>query len=191
MEAWRQYRAFTAPASTHVNVLERKVGGRSTVFSPSLTAETLNDPPPPFSTTEKTAPQGKNDPSLSPKTLEPVPASTSEEEGSGTPTSATATRPPPAPKEPTYVSFDPSDPADPQNWSFAFKSWVVSLLSFLTLSLTYASSASSSAKAGVMEEFGCGEVAATATTGIFLVGMGMGAMPAAPLSECAYPICKR
>lgn len=35
-----------------------------------------------------------------------------------------------------------------------------------------------------MREFGCGEVVATASTGLFLVGMGIGAMPFAPLSEC-------
>jgi hypothetical protein len=35
-----------------------------------------------------------------------------------------------------------------------------------------------------MQEFGCNEVVATATTGMFLVGMGFGAMPFAPLSEC-------
>jgi len=83
----------------------------------------------------------------------------------------------------TYVAFEPSDPSNPQNWSPAYKSVVVAQLSFLTLSLTYASAASSPAKDGMMEEFGCNEVVATASTGLFLLGMGIGAMPFAPLSE--------
>lgn len=35
-----------------------------------------------------------------------------------------------------------------------------------------------------MEEFGCSQIAATAATSMFLIGMGVGAMPMAPLSEC-------
>lgn len=89
----------------------------------------------------------------------------------------------------TYVAFEPSDPANPQNWSLAYKSWVVFLLAFLTLSLTFASSASSSANEGMKREFGCGDVVATASTGLFLVGMGIGAMPFAPLSECKWERC--
>ena len=84
----------------------------------------------------------------------------------------------------TYVAFEPADPANPQNWSDAYKAWVIVQLSILTLSLTFASAASSSAEKGMMEEFGCGEVAAVASTGVFLMGMGIGAMPFAPLSEC-------
>lgn len=84
----------------------------------------------------------------------------------------------------TYVAFEPSDPQNPKNWSLIYKSWVIFLLSFLTLSLTFASAASSSAENGMKEEFGCGDVVATAATGLFLVGMGIGAMPFAPLSEC-------
>jgi len=39
-----------------------------------------------------------------------------------------------------------------------------------------------------MEEFGCGEIAAIGATSSFLVGMGVGAMPFAPLSECEHLI---
>lgn len=86
--------------------------------------------------------------------------------------------------QPTYVAFEPSDPANPQNWSNAYKAWVVAQLSILTLSLTFASAASSSAEQGMREEFGCGAVGGVAATGVFLMGMGIGAMPFAPLSEC-------
>lgn len=83
-----------------------------------------------------------------------------------------------------FVTFDENDPRDPQNWSKAYKTFVIGLLAFLTLSLTFASSVSSAAERGMMEEFGCSQVAATAATSMFLIGMGVGAMPMAPLSEC-------
>ncbi|ORY27999.1 major facilitator superfamily domain-containing protein [Naematelia encephala] len=84
---------------------------------------------------------------------------------------------------PIYVTFDKGDPADPHNWSHGYKACVIGLLTHLTLSLTFASSVSAPTTQALMDEFNCGEIAATATTGLFLVGMGLGAMPAAPLSE--------
>ncbi|KAL7425043.1 hypothetical protein Q5752_000731 [Cryptotrichosporon argae] len=102
--------------------------------------------------------------------------------------------PTPAPSSPTahgsdekpdviWVAFEAGDPANPQNWSTAYKAWVIALLSWLTLSLTFASSVSAAAESAVMDQFGCGQVPATLTTGAFLIGMGAGAMPSAPLSE--------
>ncbi len=184
MEAWRQYRAFTLdqePATTttvtHTN---------TSVANPASSATTLREP-------IRTSPDNqkeeqRKDDSSSPSTTPNRPVPTSAEKPPLTlltsPTSPTLPTYVTSPTLPTYVSFLPSDPSNPQNWSSLYKAWVVFLLSFLTLSLTFASSASSSAEIGVMEEFGCGEIAATAMTGVFLVGMGLGAMPAAPLSEC-------
>ncbi|AAW45807.1 conserved hypothetical protein [Cryptococcus deneoformans JEC21] len=82
-----------------------------------------------------------------------------------------------------YVTFDENDARNPQNWSKTYKTFVIGLLAFLTLSLTFASSVSSAAEQGMMEEFGCSQIAATAATSMFLIGMGVGAMPMAPLSE--------
>ncbi|WVQ98421.1 hypothetical protein IAU59_005544 [Kwoniella sp. CBS 9459] len=82
-----------------------------------------------------------------------------------------------------YLDFEENDKRNPKNWSAAYKTFVIAQLSFLTLSMTFASSVSSAAENGMREEFGCGQVAATAGTGLFLVGMGVGAMPTAPLSE--------
>ncbi|ODO08669.1 MFS multidrug transporter [Cryptococcus wingfieldii CBS 7118] len=88
------------------------------------------------------------------------------------------------PKSPIiYVSFDSDDPRDPQNWSGLYKTFVIGSLSFLTLSLTFASSVSAAAEEGMMAEFGCSQLAATAATSMFLIGLGLGAMPFAPLSE--------
>lgn len=67
-----------------------------------------------------------------------------------------------------------------------YKSWIIGQISFLTLSLTFASSISSAAQAGMLDEFGRtgNEIGGVATTGAFVVGIGLGAMPFAPLSEC-------
>ncbi|OXC70512.1 hypothetical protein AYX13_00987 [Cryptococcus neoformans] len=82
-----------------------------------------------------------------------------------------------------YVTFNEDDVRNPQNWSKTYKTFVIGLLAFLTLSLTFASSVSSAAEQGMMAEFGCSQIAATAATSMFLIGMGVGAMPMAPLSE--------
>ncbi|WVW83504.1 hypothetical protein I302_105525 [Kwoniella bestiolae CBS 10118] len=82
-----------------------------------------------------------------------------------------------------YLDFDENDQRNPKNWSVWYKTFVIGQLSFMTLSLTFASSVSSAAEEGMMQELGCGTIAATASTGLFLVGMGLGAMPMAPLSE--------
>lgn len=85
----------------------------------------------------------------------------------------------------TYVSFDgPLDESNPQNWKMLYKAWVIAQLTCLTLSLTFASSVSSAAAQGARAELGGSELAGTATTGAFVVGIGLGAMPFAPLSEC-------
>lgn len=98
---------------------------------------------------------------------------------------------PSTPSQYTYVSFhsshegDKSDKSNPQNWSMMYKAWVIAQISFLALSLTFASSVSSAASSGArMELSGGSELAGTATTGAFVVGIGFGAMPFAPLSEC-------
>ncbi|WWC85172.1 uncharacterized protein L201_000029 [Kwoniella dendrophila CBS 6074] len=82
-----------------------------------------------------------------------------------------------------YLDFEENDLKNPKNWSVWYKTFVIGQLSFMTLSLTFASSVSSSSEQGMMEEFGCSTITATASTGLFLVGMGLGAMPMAPLSE--------
>jgi hypothetical protein len=87
-----------------------------------------------------------------------------------------------------YVAFTPEDPSNPQNWSQAYKAWVIGQLTFLTLSLTFASSISSAASPGALSEFGKegNTIGGVATTGAFVVGVGLGAMPFAPLSERMY-----
>ena len=186
MEAWSQYKAFSLPQRPE----QKESVPPSTSVSPLIATSTS-----PFASTattlrgdltdgekRKTGHHAKDNASPPPTPFQgtPPPVTNPEDQRDQ------SIRPneKPSRSEPTYVAFLPSDPLNPQNWSSTYKAWVVFLLTFLTLSLTFASSASSAAETGVMAEFGCGQVAATATTGVFLVGMGLGAMPAAPLSEC-------
>lgn len=183
MEAWRQYRAFTLdqqPTSTRPLPVELA----AIPTSPATSSTTLHGSITQQAKHEKLLSRVDN-PSPPPTPLDPVPPPLSSSKPAPTfdhPPPAHAQGPDPS-LSPIYVQFHPDDPSNPQNWTVPYKSWVIFLLTFLTLSLTFASSASSSAEPGVIQEFGCSEVAATATTGAFLVGMGMGAMPAAPLSE--------
>jgi hypothetical protein len=93
----------------------------------------------------------------------------------------------------TYVGFTENDPSNPQTWSMAYKSYVIGQISFLTLSLTFASSISSAASHGMLAEFGqsLNTIGGVATTGAFVVGIGFGAMPFAPLSECTSHLCDK
>lgn len=95
----------------------------------------------------------------------------------------------PASSPASYVGFLSGDKANPQNWSMAYKIWVIVQLTFLTLSLTFASSVSSAASSGARVELGGSELAGTATTGAFVVGIGLGAMPFAPMSERESSFC--
>jgi hypothetical protein len=83
-----------------------------------------------------------------------------------------------------YVQFEENDSQNPQNWSIAYKAWVIFLLSNLTTSLTLAAAVGAPTEDQLRDRFGATAIQATATTGAFLVGQGLGAMPAAPLSEC-------
>jgi DHA1 family multidrug resistance protein-like MFS transporter len=98
------------------------------------------------------------------------------------PSQSDTTLPPTSP--PKYVSLHATTLENPKNWSHLYKAFVIAQLTFLTLSLTFASAASAPSEPGLMAEFGCGEIAAIGATSSFLVGMGVGAMPFAPLSEC-------
>lgn len=162
MEAWKQYRAFTVPG-------------------PPVFTDKPSSPAPPAENRRR----GSSSATSSSRTLsagsdqDGLPAATHDVEMTVGERSKIS-----QPDKSTYVSFGEDDPSNPKTWSRGYKIFVLMQLSFLTLSVTYASSASSSTESAIMQEFGCNEVVATATTGMFLVGMGFGAMPFAPLSEC-------
>lgn len=76
---------------------------------------------------------------------------------------------------PNEVDWDgPDDPENPQNWSQKRK-WILTLLvSFLTVNVTFASSAPSSATQQIAQEFQIGQVTATLITSLFLAGYCLG-----------------
>lgn len=192
MQAWRQYQAFIPPPNPAEKTQEGTVLASEPHPNASDPARTDGTPVANGSSTlantdlrlspssSETTAIGLHDSPLQPTPIRPD--QNGELNGQQTPPSNDAGGNGSASK-PIYVSFEENDPLDPHHWSTVYKAWVVFQLIFLTLSLTFASSAASPAEKGMMEEFACGQVAATATTGIFLVGTGLGALPFAPLSE--------
>ncbi|EST05463.1 Major facilitator superfamily [Kalmanozyma brasiliensis GHG001] len=78
-------------------------------------------------------------------------------------------------KDPNQVEWEgEDDPENPQNWSQKRK-WMLTLLaSFLTVNVTFASSAPSSATQQLAQEFQIGTVTATLITSLFLAGYCLG-----------------
>lgn len=78
-------------------------------------------------------------------------------------------------KDPNQVEWDgPDDPENPQNWSQKRKWAITVLASFLTINVTFASSAPSSASRQLAQEFQIGTVTATLITSLFLAGYCLG-----------------
>lgn len=87
-------------------------------------------------------------------------------------------------KDPNQVDWDgPDDPANPQNWSKTRKWTLTALVSFLTVNVTFASSAPSSASQQIAGEFGIGLVTATLITSLFLAGYCLGPIVWSTTSE--------
>ena len=179
MEAWRQYRAFT-PVEIHPLSLRRSAPTPAAIPPVGDTDVTPDPPLDPLTASEMVEDVDRPNP---PKHQPEHPAHTQPGRSKDM-DKLDGSTPPPSSPNPVYVSFEADDPANPQNWSMKYKIFVVCQVSFLTIVPTFASSASSSAEIGLQREFGSNVVVATATTGAFLAGMGIGAMPTAPLSEC-------
>lgn len=97
--------------------------------------------------------------------------------------------PPPAPapaekKDPDLVDWDgPDDPENPQNWS-RFRKWVVTWTCvILSINVTFASSAPSSAQAPIAAEFGVSHEVSYLVTSLFLVGYVFGPLFWGPGSQ--------
>jgi len=65
---------------------------------------------------------------------------------------------------------EPADPLNPQRWSLRKRLGQTVLLGMSTLVVTFASSVFSSGTAAIAAEFGIGEVVATLTTSLFVLG---------------------
>jgi len=105
-----------------------------------------------------------------------------------TPSPPSPTLPPPEKQQQqqqgyNIVTFTPSDPGNPKNWSKAYK-WYCTLVVALTcFVVAFASSVITADVAGVVEEFGVSEEVALLSITVFVVGFGVGPMVFAPLSE--------
>ncbi|KAJ5909773.1 hypothetical protein N7504_004416 [Penicillium tannophilum] len=75
------------------------------------------------------------------------------------------------------------DPENPQNWSTIKKSFVSSLICFLTFAIYVGSAIYTPGVPGVEEQFGVSSVAALLGLTLFVLGYGLGPMIWSPLSE--------
>lgn len=81
------------------------------------------------------------------------------------------------------VTFAEGDPANPKNWSKAYKWWCTMVVAVTCFVVAFASSVITADIAGVAEEFNVSEEAALVSISVFVVGFGVGPMIFAPLSE--------
>ncbi|KAJ5797757.1 uncharacterized protein N7503_007053 [Penicillium pulvis] len=75
------------------------------------------------------------------------------------------------------------DPENPQNWSIKKKSFVSTLICFLTFAIYVGSAIYTPGVPGVEEQFGVSSVAALLGLTLFVLGYGLGPMIWSPLSE--------
>ena len=91
---------------------------------------------------------------------------------------------PDEPDDPNQVDWDgPNDPENPQNWSQSKKWRYTALASFLTVNVTFASSAPSTATEVLAQDFRIGLVTATLITSLFLAGYCLGPIIWSTMSE--------
>ncbi|GEM08011.1 MFS multidrug transporter [Rhodotorula toruloides] len=82
------------------------------------------------------------------------------------------------------VTFDSKDdPANPKNWTFRRRYFLVALLGLTTMCSTFASSIFSTATPAVAAQFGVSTEVATLGTSLFLCGFILGPIIFGPLSE--------
>ncbi|KAJ3535277.1 hypothetical protein NMY22_g6556 [Coprinellus aureogranulatus] len=88
------------------------------------------------------------------------------------------------PKDPNMVDWDgPNDPANPQNWSRAYKWYLTMICILLSVNVTFASSAPASATARIIAEFGISKEVSYLVTSVFLIGYCFGPLFWGPGSE--------
>ena len=72
------------------------------------------------------------------------------------------------------VTFLPNDPANPKNWSKAYKWYITMIVALTCFVVAFASSVVTADIAGVTEEFGVSEEVALLSITLFVVGFGIG-----------------
>ncbi|WPH04826.1 Hypothetical protein R9X50_00772300 [Acrodontium crateriforme] len=77
----------------------------------------------------------------------------------------------------------PNDPNNPQNWTLTTRILCTFMIASIACVVGIASAIDSSALKQAAQEFGVSEVVESMATGLFLVGFGVGALFAGPISE--------
>lgn len=77
----------------------------------------------------------------------------------------------------------PDDPANPQNWSGFKKTYHFFPIAFISFAVTVGSSIVSPANEDFQRAFGVSRTAAILPLTVFVIGLGLGPIIAAPLSE--------
>ncbi|KAI5121794.1 hypothetical protein M0805_009786 [Coniferiporia weirii] len=86
-------------------------------------------------------------------------------------------------KNPHLVEFDVNDPANPKNWSRAYRWFLTMFSGLLVLNASFASSAPSGIATNLMEQFRISEEVATLTIALFVFGYCVGPFFWGPMSE--------
>ncbi|KAL2177544.1 general substrate transporter [Thermothelomyces heterothallicus CBS 202.75] len=81
------------------------------------------------------------------------------------------------------VGWADGDPENPQNWGAAKKWWATAAVCLIAIAVSIPSSIDAPVATQFNEEYGVGPIAGSLTTGMYLIGIGVGSMFAAPFSE--------
>ncbi|PGH02438.1 hypothetical protein AJ80_08858 [Polytolypa hystricis UAMH7299] len=81
------------------------------------------------------------------------------------------------------VGWKEGDPENPQNWSRAKKWWCTVAVCLIAMAVSIPSSIDAPVSRDFNEHFGVGPMAGSMTTGMYLIGLGVGSMFAPPFSE--------
>ncbi|KIY53154.1 MFS general substrate transporter [Fistulina hepatica ATCC 64428] len=88
------------------------------------------------------------------------------------------------PVDPNMVTWDgPEDPANPQNWSTAWRWWITLVCAIMTINVTFASSAPTSAVFAIQAQFQTSSEVSYLVTTVFLLGYTFGPFLWGPGSE--------
>ncbi|KAI1134653.1 MFS general substrate transporter [Hypoxylon sp. FL0543] len=84
----------------------------------------------------------------------------------------------------TYlVGWTEDDPLEPHNWSLTQKWWCTLAVCFIGIAVTIPSSIDAPVSDQFNENYGVGPIAGSMTTGMYLLGFGVGSLFAGPFSE--------
>ncbi|CAI6079553.1 unnamed protein product [Clonostachys chloroleuca] len=81
------------------------------------------------------------------------------------------------------VTLDENDPSCPQGWSALYRAWVVGTVSFSAWVVVLYSTSYMSSAPGLQSEFGASSMEATSGMTTYLMGLALGSLFSAPLSE--------